>query len=326
MRRTRGVRLRRADDGYLVERPGSRRVHGRLRLAGEAGAVARLEPARLGRALRGRDVDVMLQDDEVLVRKLEPLPPESRPYLAGIVHHYLERLTPWLAPDLLFATTTQAGSASDPRLHVTVVATARSIHERVLSALKALGPRQVRLLYDAGGVGPLAIPVVSAADVQTRRALLRRQVLAWLSLAGLVVVMAGVAQGFEWRRVSAELASVERAIEAARREVAARGLGGADGVAALVARKRTTPFTVIVLEELSEALPDETWLTELRISEKRARMIGVTSNVAELIPLLEEARGLTGATFFAPTTRLPDGAGERFHIDVTLRVPEGEPK
>ncbi len=72
---------------------------------------------------------------------------------------------------------------------------------------------------------------------------------------------------------------------------------------ALERRKYQSPSSVIVLEVLSQILPDHTYVTELRIEGDKLRVIGVTRDAPELIRLLERSPNFTRATFFAPTTK-----------------------
>ena len=51
-------------------------------------------------------------------------------------------------------------------------------------------------------------------------------------------------------------------------------------------------------------------------------MSGVSRSVSRLVPLLEASPSFAEATFFAPTTRLPNNQGDRFHLDAKL-VPPG---
>jgi general secretion pathway protein L len=80
---------------------------------------------------------------------------------------------------------------------------------------------------------------------------------------------------------------------------------------------------VLALDALSAALPDDTWLSELRLAEGRLRMTGISHNVAGLVPMIEGSPGFTDATFFAPTTRLPGSQGDRFHLEARLVPAEG---
>ena len=87
---------------------------------------------------------------------------------------------------------------------------------------------------------------------------------------------------------------------------------------ALERRKHQSPSSVIVLEALSQILPDHTYVTEMRIEGDKLRLIGVTRDAPALIRLIEQSANFTRATFFAPTTRGPSDPGERFHIEAQI--------
>ena len=90
---------------------------------------------------------------------------------------------------------------------------------------------------------------------------------------------------------------------AARR--AERGSRATRACCSTLASKRETPATVIVLEALSEILPDDTYVTELRVEGTKLQIIGVTHDAPGLIRLIEQSPHFTHATFFAPTIRAP---------------------
>jgi general secretion pathway protein L len=79
--------------------------------------------------------------------------------------------------------------------------------------------------------------------------------------------------------------------------------------------KETSPTAAIVLEALSQALPDGAYLTELRLEQGTLRMIGLTNDAPSLIAPLEQSGHLSDVRFFAPTARGPDGNLFRFNIE-----------
>jgi Tfp pilus assembly protein PilN len=79
--------------------------------------------------------------------------------------------------------------------------------------------------------------------------------------------------------------------------------------------KETAPTAAIVLEALSRALPDEAYLTELRLENTTLRIIGLANDAPSLIASLEHSGHLTDVHFFAPTTRGQKDTLFRFNIE-----------
>jgi general secretion pathway protein L len=328
-RRRKRIALVRSGAGYAVEQHSGRRAKDLLHLQ-SSGNGRYFAPAELAQRLRGREVDLVLTGDEVLVRTLDPLPGESRQYLDSIVHHQLERVAPWRADDVLYTYRAAQAEGSQDRVVVTVIATARSIHAHVLDALRALRPGEIRLLCrdEQFGDEAVAIPIDHGASAAARQIRLRRRVSAAMSLLLLCVLGGGGYLGWEWYRADTEAVAIAKAVnEQRQRLVAARPAATQtdQDLKAMVERRWTTPYAVLALDALAKALPDNTWLTELRLSEGRLRMTGISQDVPGLVPLIEASPVFSGATFFAPTARLPDGQGDRFHLETRL-VPVPRPK
>jgi len=328
LRRSRRVALVHSGDGYAVEKDGGQGTEETLHLeAAESGRY--FEPAQSAATLRDRDVDIVLNADEVLVRPLDPLPAESRQYLDSIVHHQLERIAPWRADDVFYTYRVAPAERGSDRVLVTVIATARSMHAQVLEALQALRPREIRLLcreeqFDE----PVAILVDHGAAVAARRTQLRRNAGALISLLLLGLVGGTAFLGYAWYQADTELKAVtQAAAEQRKRLMAARPAAALTDrdLRRMVERRWKTPYAVLALDALAKALPDNTWLTELRLSEGKLRMTGISQDVPGLVPLIEASPAFAEATFFAPTARLPNGLGDRFHLEARL-LPVERPK
>jgi general secretion pathway protein L len=87
----------------------------------------------------------------------------------------------------------------------------------------------------------------------------------------------------------------------------------------LARRKHATPASVMVLEALSQILPDNTYVTELRIEKDKLQVVGITQDAPSLVKLIEQSPHFTRATFFAPTTRAANDPGERFHVEARIK-------
>jgi len=80
-----------------------------------------------------------------------------------------------------------------------------------------------------------------------------------------------------------------------------------------------TPAAVIVIDTLSKIIPDDTYLTELRIDDHKLEISGLTHDAASLIAILERSQQFTNASFNAPTTHSPSEAREHFDIEANIQ-------
>jgi general secretion pathway protein L len=106
-----------------------------------------------------------------------------------------------------------------------------------------------------------------------------------------------------------------------RRATLRLGAGGpGSGLGLLAKRKQTTPSSIMVLEAISRALPDSTYVTELRIEGDKVQVVGMTQDAPSLIRLMEQSPQFSRAIFFAPTTHAANEPGDRFHIEAHINA------
>lgn len=267
--------------------------------------------------LDGSRAELKLRPARVLFRPLA-LPLRATEFLAGVVRQQIDRLTPWTANDAAFGWSAPVAAGAD-RIAVTVAATARAVVQPVVDALIAAGAEAVAVTATPPDAAPITVLEHSASGALDI-ARVRRMLVAALIVTGLLAGVSLSVAGLAGMKLASEQEDLTRRI--AERRMAIR-LGREGGLAAtplraLERRKYQNPSSVIVLEALSQILPDHTYVTELRIEGDKLRLIGVTRDAPGLIRLIEQSQNFTRATFFAPTTKGPSDPGERFHIEAQI--------
>jgi general secretion pathway protein L len=264
--------------------------------------------------LRGSRIELVLQSSRFLFRPLE-LPKRAAEYLEGIVRSQIDRLTPWTANEAIFSWT-QPTDAPNDRINLTIAATARSMIAPYLRSLAGLNAASIVVSTAQSDSGAQATPirlleqrVGSAVSVRRVRSVL----MAIFLLSGLSAAASIGFSAVASNNLGVEQQELMRKISA--RKAAMRNLVEGSTLQTLEKRKQTTPSSVIALEALSKLLPDDTYVTELRIDGERLQIVGMTSDAASLINLIEQSPQFAHATFFAPTTRSPGTNKEQFHIE-----------
>jgi len=327
-RSSRCVRLVEADGGlFNVEITGGR---GSARITEQQvhitpGGTATL-PAALSASLRGSELELALKPDRFLFRPLE-LPSRAAEFLQGIVQAQIDRLTPWSASDAAFGWTRPSEVGKD-RIVVTVAATTRTLMHSYTQALASFGARSLTITTMPQTATPGTEPISVFAHslrgetgLQLARSALAAAVMLMVLAAGLSVTGSQLVLD----ALDTEQQQLSQRIAHYRASFLGTTVGTSSQQQALERRKRETPANVLAIEALSQALPDHTYVTELRIEGDKLQVIGVTRDAPALIELIEQSPHFSRATFFAPTTRSAEDAGERFHIETRIK-PVFEPR
>ena len=278
------------------------------------GSIVGTLPVGWMSTLRGSRIELVLRPSRFLFRPLE-LPKRAGEYLEGIVRSQIDRLTPWNANEAVFGWTPPIDAPND-RIRLTIAATARAMIAPYLHAVGGLNAASIVLTTlhsnqdsKASQIKFLEQRMRSAVAVrQIRLILMTIFLLSGLSAVASIGVSSIASDSF-----GTERQELLRKISA--RKAAMRNLLEGSALQSLEARKQATPSSVIVLEALSAVLPDDTYVTELRIDGEKLQIVGVTRDAPSLIKLIEQSPHFAQATFFAPTTRSQGTTGERFHIE-----------
>jgi general secretion pathway protein L len=281
------------------------------------GSIVGALPPNWMTILRGSRVEMILQPSRFLFRPLE-LPKRATEYLEGIVRSQIDRLTPWTANEAFYSWTSPIDATND-RIRLMIAATARAMVAPYLQALTSLNPASIVIATVQSNSDSKSTPMKffeqrmrSVIDVGRIRMVLAAIILlSGLSAAASIGVYTIAADN-----LSTEQQELLRKISA--RKAAMRSLFGGSVLQNLEKRKQTTPSSVIALEALSGLLPDDTYVTELRIDGEKLQIVGMTSDAPSLIQLIEQSPHFAHAIFFAPTTRSPGTTKEQFHIEAHI--------
>lgn len=277
--------------------------------------------AMLKPVLHGANVAYLLQPSRFVVRTLE-LPGRAAEFLDGIIRAQIDRLTPWSPANAVFGWHRSA-EAGGEKMVVTIAATARSLINPFIDAASELGAGLITI----AAVLPEPLPDTAAITIHEQRVAqmaalrrVRRVLIGMLAGAGalsaLSIAASSIAGGmFEgWRD---ELTS---RIAERRAQLQSGHDRASEAVLELERRKHATPSSVIIIEALSKLLPDDTYLTELRIQGDKLQIVGITKDAPALIRLIEQSHHFKRAAFFAPTTRSLSEKGEHFSIEAHIEA------
>ncbi len=254
-------------------------------------------------ATRWSAVELRLPPAQVFERKLS-LPAASREFLAPIIEHRLDRLTPWRPDRVLYGFRVEGGDASDGAVAVTLTATSRDLVGAPLQRMGAAGLVLTAIGAEAEGLRrPLAVNLLGGGAATPPRARSHRFVsrtalaVGGLSLLAFVAtaVLAACTAG-DRDAAAQKLAKATRLLRASSMQ----DLGSREQT--MLAAKQPSRSTLLLIDALSTAIPADTYLNELVIQPDKVRLVGSSGNAPALIGKLEAA-GLSNVRFTSTIAR-----------------------
>jgi general secretion pathway protein L len=286
-----------------------------MRLTADGG-LEQTDP-ELATLICGGEVEIVLLAERFISRPLD-LPKQASKFLAGIVRAQIDRLAPWPTGEVVFGCSEPLELNND-RISVNVVTAAREQILPIVQRIADLRAGSILVSTSLGADAPRIRIFESHPSPERKSRRVRNAIIAVPVLSGVAAILATVAWNLVEPGLEAHRLELAKGLADRRSPVWGSRLSDADKASdALEKKKRETPPTVIVIETLSKSLPDDTYLTELRIEDRKIQISGMTRDAPSLVSILEETHQFTHATFFAPTTRTSMESREHFHIEAHL--------
>ena len=306
-----------APEGLVLSRTaGGRRTVLAIATGGPEG-TAPLEAALGRRTRRADEVLVRLPRHKVLEPVLK-VPAIAADVLDEVIAQEMDRETPFAAGDVCFDHAVVGTEGEQIRVRVRV-ARRRDVAEAVALA-RSLGLQPTRVDGPAVGTSYNLLPPEDRP--RPRRAMPRL-----LALMGLLTAALGLAALWvAFDRADRALAAAEAELAEARaragevRAMQDQAEALEASAARLVAERARRPTAAELIAEVTERIPDGSWLFELRLREDELLLFGFTPAPSELLRSLERSDLMSGATFAAPVVAGEEGV-ER--VAIRLEVASG---
>ena len=297
----------------LRRRRGVETRMGQMR-ADDPGATA-LRAALNGRP-RGEPVFLRLPETAVLERSvILPLAAERDP--ERVLGYEMERLTPFTAEEVFWGYGIEARDKARSRLVLRLTVVPRAAVAALIDLLSRHGGRPD--LLEAATPGGLRSIKLTHEGMAGGRSLLSTRGLSFAAagLAVLVVVSPFLRQSLDLAEVQGRLDSMAPRVSQAeqlRRKISGAGAGG-DAVAA---ETRRLGDTLEALAAITEILPDDSYLTEFTMRERKMTLSGLSASAPKLISALSADPRIRNPAFTAPVTRSETNHSDVFSIRAEL--------
>ncbi len=327
----------------LILRAGPSSVVATIFVQGEAGEPLDLGPvsdltreqvtARLPQAALAFP-RILVLEPGLGLRQQADLPLAAEATVRDVVGFEMDRLTPFAPGDVYYDARVAARRPHDGKLTAEFVLAPRDRLDPVLTALREAGlaPDSVDFTgSDFAGLEPeagLGFDMLSQAG---RRAgwSFGGRVFAGLASCAILLAVAGV--GIALERQHRAAVAVEGAVAALNQET--RGQSDLRArIDALKSRLATVsnlkagkPLAVEVLEAITALLPDDSYLENLRLADRRVEIAGRSAQATALIGLFEASALFEDVRFREPVVQAGPSGEESFSIAMVLSTPNGKP-
>jgi general secretion pathway protein L len=229
-----------------------------------------------------------------------PLAAERDP--ERVLGYEMERLTPFTADEVYWGYSVEARDRARNRLSLRLSFVPRiQVNELIdtlsdcagrpslIEADTASGPRSIRLQHDR--------PTGRAALFTARNA-----AYGLAGLAALVLISPFLRQSLDMAAVQGRLDAMQpriHVVDQLRRRIAGAGAGGE----AVVNETRRVGDALGALAAVTEILPDDSYLTEFTMRERKMTLSGLSASAPKLISALSSDPRVKNPAFTAPVTR-----------------------
>jgi general secretion pathway protein L len=269
--------------------------------------------ARQGTKEQRRQTVLMLPAPAVLTRRTS-LPSQVRDNLVQVLRVELDRLSPFLPEQVVYDYRIVSGGKGEARIGVELALTRRDLVDGWLRRLREAGAPADQVTWD--GAWPRANLLAPAERPRRRQPLLDPNLL----LLALPLLLGAAALVTPLWQKSQTLATLEAEVRNARTQAVQVDQVRQDlerarrGSTEVLRQKWEQPRMLAMLRELTERIPDDTWVQSLEYQDGEVQLRGESGQATALIGLLEGAPGISGVSFRSPVTQVARTGKERFNL------------
>ncbi|EIL98650.1 fimbrial assembly protein [Rhodanobacter thiooxydans] len=316
-----------------------------LRRSGHADVLARWEdgammaadgvhvaPAVLDDALGRVDREdlrlALLLPPALALRRTLTLPLAARDNLLQVAGFEVDRQTPFQLAQVYYAVREPVAPAPPGRFGAELVVATRDTLDPLLARLRAQGIEvdAVDLMLGDGRLGANLLPPQQVP----RRARPRRRLNLMLAAACVLLALLMLGEWLHNRQLALTQMQTEvAAMRGEAQQVAAlrQQLQDNAGAAGFLARRKHDTVAMLgLLQEVTERLPDSTWLERFSVDNTgQVGFQGQSQQAAKLLDVLKDSKLITDASFQGSIQPDPTTGKERFYLTARVNQPKPPP-
>jgi len=266
------------------------------------------------------EVVIRLPASAVIERRVE-LPGQVRRNLRHALEFEIDRLTPFRPEQLYFDFRLLPGEQRGGKIAIDLVACLREQVTNWVAHIRDYGIAPGAVTWDGAWPTANLLPPAERKRSDNRDRLLGRVLAASVVVLALAAALSPLLQ--KRQHVLSLLAAVQELRPKVDRAAALRSQveKAREQVELALTQKNREPRLVDLLKELTERVPDDTYVQNLEYNRGSTQLRGESGQATALIGILESAPGMDGVTFQSPVVQVPNSGKDRFHISLQYARP-----
>lgn len=272
------------------------------------------------------DQTILLLPQTLLLENTIRLPLATENNLSNVLKYEIDRYTPFVAEQVYYGFTVVGRDPVNQQLDVSIKLVMRDVLDPILNRFQQLG-------FQPDVVAPAA---EASKDIYSVNLLPKKDTAPhkasgfigthwrWLGVIMLILIAVTVVLNSQANRISElEEAVIVPKAKAEQSKIIEEDIRLLKESRAFLTDKKTkTHSTLKLLQQLTDTLPDHTWITQFELKEQSVRIQGESRQASLLIGLLDELPEYQDVRFASPVTLNTRTRKESFVIMATLTTEE----
>jgi general secretion pathway protein L len=270
----------------------------------------------------GLGLDIHISNSEVLSRQIS-LPASTEENLYEVIQYEMDRYTPFSKEDVYFDYRIEGRIKEKQIIKVLLIVIRKEILKPIVDAIE-----NSSIHLHAIDIVNQTNPERSISNVKLLRSHAeigntKKSSTKWLvgAVAGLLLltgVTPLVINYLHLQQLSTELAGLEKTVQKVK-QLQSEYTKMQDQVGYLVKIKQNNPSIIELLNLLTKAFPDHTYVQRLSLEGGLLSIQGLSASASELIPILDQTGLLHDIRFAAPVTQSSNDGLERYSITAQVK-------
>lgn len=273
---------------------------------------------------RKADETVLRLAADHLLKKTISLPSATQNKLDDVLRFEMDRHTPFAVDQVYFDYRVHPDDSAANRINVEIILVTRAWLDPLLQQLKTLGvsPSVVTLMEPNAGALPPGTRRLNFLRGDNGN--IKRKSRRLFSIQRVLVLLLIIGVGFALYERKQQVEALQAQLDAPRimaqrAQLAREQIKALKDTRQFLTRKKTDePVVLYLMEELTQRLPDHTWLSRLEVHQETVKLQGESRAASELIGIIEQSERFHDARFSSPVTINPRTQKERFVIVATI--------